>query len=265
MSRATVVFAVALALLVTATALAKPPVFLPLKPNVLVAELDKAVAAGDRARAEQVIRVLVVLGKRARPALTAALAVEGSRTRPALLEAVSRMAPEMRLLAKPLLRHKSPETRALAALALDGADKNILLVALAREKNEIVQFSLIDSLASCDDPDVTEVLCDTLANSPNPKLRSRSLRGLKLRRDKRALPDVHAALRDRDARVRMAGIQTVASIGDRHSVRVLLDLVRIETAAGNTRAIWQALEEMTGQDKLARDPDAWLRWLESDS
>jgi len=233
---------------------------LPLKASSLLKHLDRAIAAGDEPRIERVLRVLVVLGPRAKRSLKRELRRDSARL-PHLLDALGRMAPEMRLMARPLLSHKSAQVRARAAAAIDGADARVLLAALERETDRDAQYAMIDSLAVAEEKTVTQFLAGQL-DSPDPKRRIKGLQGLALRGDRSALADVYAALRDPQPLVRHAGIEAVAALGDNDAVRILLDLVSIETDERNTAAIWRAVRGMTGQD-LGEDPKDWLNWLDS--
>lgn len=249
--------------LCASTALAKPPrgKHLPLDGAKLVTHLRKAVKAKNAKEVERTIRVMVYLGKRTKKVVKAELAKDNNPILPHLLEALSRMAPRMRMLARPLLKAKNPQIRKLAAMAIDGANTSLLVAALQKESDEDVQFALITSIAGAEDAAATAVLVNKL-NSKKATIRAQSLHGLMLRKDPRALPEVHGALRDPSAEVRNAAIEALTALAHPSSVAPLLDLATLEDDRDNLEAIWLALREITGQD-FGKDLKAWKRWLRS--
>lgn len=247
------------------TALSEPPapVPLPLDAAVLVKKLEGAVAAQNGAEVERITRVLVVLGPRAKKVLAREVARKDSPILPQVLGAIGRMAPELRVIARPLLGSNDARVRAMAVEAIDGADTRLLAGALARESDPAVRLSIVSSMGNGDDAQATAALCESLA-SPDAKMRVKALEGLLVRHDKRALPEVHGALRDPSAAVRRAAVRVVASLHHRSSVGPLIGLASLETSKKTLDLLFSALEDITGQH-FGKDLDAWKRWLDTDT
>jgi len=249
----------AMILLLGISAKAQKRTHLPMHGGKLLALLDTAIKTGQSEEAARVVRTLVVLGHHGKRAIAKRLKHPEDTATPYILTALSRMQPDMRLLAKPLLSHKESTVREQAAMAMAGTSHEHLMRCYDRERNPAVREALIESLAQSDDESITDFLLSQL-QSPDAGIRIRSVNGLALRTASNIANEMYAIIRDAEPSVRHAGIQALGVIGTPSTLRVLLDLVPIESNPANVQAIFDALRAITGQS-FGNNIDAWKRWL----
>ena len=144
-----------------------------------------------------------------------------------------------------------------------GAEPDHLLERYEREKDLQVKTALIESLARSDSDKATDFLIAQL-HAPEPSVRVSSIRGLTLRTAPQIAEELYAVVRDAQPQVRHAGIIALGSVGSQSTLRILLDLVRIESEPANVQAIFDSLRALTGQ-KFGNTAEEWEAWLSAGS
>lgn len=262
----TKVASVTLAVICTLTALpahANKRSHLPMNANKLLHMLDEATASNDAPKVERILRTLVVLGHHGKQAISKRLRKAPTSSTKHILVALSRMGPDMRILAKPLLENKHNDIRAFAAIAMAGAKHEHLMRLYELEKDAVVKEALITSLAQSEAEEVTEFLIAQLQSSET-KIRVNCINGLALRQAPAITTEMYAVIRDPEPAVRHAGIVALGTMGSSHTLKVLIDLARIESEKSNIEAIFDALRLLTGQH-FGNTVEEWERWINAGS